>query len=821
MLRKDFGYAARTLRKSPVFAVTAIATIALGIGASTAIFSVTNAVLLRRLPYANPDRLVIAWGDLRRRNVTDWPFSNADFFDLRKAATMFEDLAGVNTGRGIAPAEDGTPEQIRTGAATTNFFRLLGAKVVLGRDFVEEDGRPQPTPAPGAAQGAQPPPRLPAVAILSYEYWQRRYGGNPSILGRTINGRVVVGVLEPGFELLFPPNANLERTPQIWTAMRLAYDEANRNNVGIRVIGRLKEGASLERAQAQADTIAQDMRRRSSIKETAGFYIRLEPMHKNLVAEVRPAILALMGAVIFLLLIACANVANLLLVRASLRERELAVRAALGGGRWRLVRQMLAESLVLALGGAVLGLGLARIGIQELIAIGPANLPRLGSIVIDPAVVAFAALTGLAAAAMFGVAPALRASRPDVMEVLRGSGRTAGLGAGGTLRNGVVIAEVALSFVLLIGSGLMFRSFLALQRIDPGFNASRILTFVLAGGRGPNPQQRAAFIHEMQGRLRGLAGVEGVTASTTLPLDGGANPIRWGTEQALTDPSKFQAANWQAVLPGYFETLGTPLVAGRTFTDADNAQERKVVIIDQQLAAKAFPNESPIGKRILIRVRSLEPEWVEVIGVAGHQRDSSLATEGREEVFFTDGFVGSGAVGRWAVRTSGDPAHFASAIRSEIARLDPHLGVFEMQPMQKFLEQSGAGTRFSLLLIGVFAAIAAVLAAVGLYGVLSTLVRQRTAEIGVRMAMGAAPARIFQLVVGHGLRLSAAGIVLGFIAALGLTRVMVSMLVGVRPTDPVTFAAVAALFFLIGAVACWLPARRAALLDPVSALREE
>src|SRR6266404_9344652 len=451
----------------------------------------------------------------------------------------------------------------------------------------------------------------------------------------------------------------------------------------------------------------------------------------------------------------------------------------------------------------------------------PANLPRVGSIAIDPKVLAFAALVGLIAAAIFGVAPALRASRPDVIDVLRSSGRTAGLSGGRMLRNAVVVVEVALSFVLLIGSGLMFRSFLALQRIDPGYDPNHLLTFVVAGGRGPTPEQRAAFMHGLQERLRAIPGVQAVSASTTLPLDGSANAIRWGTEQAKADPSKFQAADVEIVLPGYFETLRTPLIAGRTFTDADNAPDRKLVIIDEKLAAKAFPRESAIGKRLLIRLVTPEAEWVEVIGVVGHQRETTLASEGREEVFFADGFAGHGAAGRWAVRTAADPAQFTAAVREAIAGVNKQLGVFEVQPMQVFVEKSQAGTRFSLELIGVFAAIALLLAGVGLYGVLSTVVRQRTAEIGVRMAMGAGPARIFSLVVGQGLRLTATGIATGLIAAFVLTRGMTTMLVGVKPSDPATFAGMAALFFVIAAIAAWVPARRAAGLDPTAALREE
>ena len=579
---------------------------------------------------------------------------------------------------------------------------------------------------------------------------------------------------------------------------------------------------SLERAQSAADAAAAELRRNFTIERTAGFQVRLEPMQRHVVAEVRPALLALTGAVVFLLLIACANVANLLLVRASLRQRELAVRAALGGGRWRLVRQMLAEALVLATAGTVLGVVLAQSGIRELLAIAPGNLPRLDTVSINLAVLAFAAGAGLLAAALFGLAPAWRASRPDIMQVLRGSGRTAGLSGGGTLRNLVVVAEVALSFVLLVGSGLMVRSFIALQNIDPGYDSRGLLTFQLLGGRGgPTPDARAAFMREIRGRLAALPGAQSVTAASPFPLSGGFSPIRWGLEPALTDPTRFQAVDFQLVLPGYFDTMRTRLIAGRTFTDADNSPDRNLAVVDQMLAQKAFPGQSAVGKRILIRIRTPEPEWVEVIGVVAHQRDSSLAETGREQIYFTDGFLRHGVANRWAIRTAGNPAALAGAVRGAIGQLDPHLLIAELQPMDVLVGKAQAGTKFSLLLIGTFAMIAALLAAVGLYGVLATVVRQRTAEIGVRMALGAAPLRIFGLVVGGGMQLSGAGIIIGLLAALGLTRWMSSMLVGVKPADPLTFAAMTVVFLAIAAVASWLPARRAAALDPTAALRED
>lgn len=829
---RDLSLAFRTLRKSPVFAITAILTIALGVGASTAIFSVANAVLLRPLPYKDPQRLVIAMSDMRKRNVRDFPFSNEEFVDLRDGTkNVVDDMAGVFTTRFTQPTQDGSQEQIRVAVATTNFFQLVGAKIIAGRDFTDSDGTPPPQPpalAPGAAPDANapPPPQLPLMAIISYEYFQRRYGGNPSILGQlNTKGPVpvqIVGVLAPRFQLYFPAAADTDPLPQMWVANRLNYDVKNRTSVSIHAVGRLKDGVSLQQAQAAADGVAAEAQKNFVIERTAGYAIRLEPMSLHLVAAVRPAILALMGAVIFLLLIACANVANLLLVRASMRERELAVRTAIGASWWDIAQQMLAEAFVLAALGAIVGLGLAWLGIYELRAIAPETLPRLDSIRIDGWVLLFTALAGVFAAIVFGLASAWRASRPDVIGVLRGSSRNEGLAGGGLLRKLVVVAEVALSFVLLIGSGLMFRSFLELQRIDPGFDPHGLMTFQILGtGNQPKAEQRAAEIRQIQEKLRSIPGIQSVTASFPFPLAGGFSPIRWGLEDALSDPTKFQAVDFQIVLPGYFETMRTPLLAGRTFTDADNQPKQEVVVVDQVLADKAFPHQPAVGKRILVRLRKPEPEWAEIIGVVAHQRDESLAERGREQVYFTDAYSDSGAVQQWAIRSAGDPAKFSSDLRAAIKAVNPEFSLDEMRPMEALVMQAQASTRFSLLLIGVFAVVAGLLAGVGLYGVLSTVVRQRTAEIGVRMALGARSGTIFNLIVGQGLRLTAVGVAAGLVAALALTRAMTTMLVGVKPTDPITFVTMAVIFFVVAGIASWIPARRAAGVDPAIALRDE
>ncbi|HTS09954.1 MAG TPA: ABC transporter permease [Candidatus Eisenbacteria bacterium] len=826
MALQNWKVAIRVLWRSPLFTLTAIATIALGIGACTAIFSVTHAVLLQPLPYKDADRLVFAGMELRQRHVRDMPFSNADYIDMRDGTkNAFEDYAGVGTFRQVIVHDDGTPEEAKFATATTNFFRMLGGNIVVGRDFQEDDGSPQPAAAPGAPQPAQKP----FMAILSYEYFRRRFGANASILGHTIGttpggpSPIVVGVLAPNFRLYFPPEAEEEQAPDIWIANRLDYDAANRNQFGIRAIGKLKTETTLERARQAVEEVAAETRKSYLISGTAGYHIGLEPLQQHMVARVRPAILALMGAAVFLMLIACANVANLLLVRASLRERELAVRAALGGNRWRLLVPLLIEATLLAAVGAAAGLALAWMGIRVLQRLAPEDLPRLDTIQINLQVLGFTAFACLAAIGIFGMLPAWRASRPGVSNLLRGSGRNAGLMGGSALRNVVVMAEVALSFVLLVGSGLMFRSFFELQHIDPGFDPHGLLIFQIAGTprNADTPEKLAAFARTVQERLRSILGVESVTAANRFPFEPGFFPVRWGTEEAKADASKFQAMDNSFVLPGYFETMRIPLLEGRTFTDDDNLPKRDFVVVDDLLAKKAFHGQSAVGRQILIRVRTPEAEWVQIVGVVRHQRETSLAEVGREQVYFADAFVGSGATNFWMVRTRNDPANYPNTVSEAVRGVDSQVVVNEIQTGDALMAKAQSGTRFSLLLIGVFATVAGLLAGIGLYGVLATTVRHRTAEIGVRMALGAEPSKVFQLVVSQGFRLSLIGIGCGLVAAFGLTKLMKTMLVGVRASDPVTYVAMVLLFLLIAALSSWIPARRAAALDPVKALREE
>ena len=619
-----------------------------------------------------------------------------------------------------------------------------------------------------------------------------------------------------------PPTAALAEDPDLWLAARIDYENAPSNNVFLRPVGRLRDGATREQLQQQVDRISADLAANDQVKATAGYAARVESLHADLTAHVRPVLLALFGAVVFVLLIACANVSNLLLVRASGRDRELAVRAAMGGSRGRLIRQMLIESGLLAFAGAVVGVALASGGIGLLLSLQPDDLPRIEHVGVDGAALLFTLLAAGAAAIVFGTLPALQGSRVDLADALKERGSAGANAARRLVRNGIVIGEVALSLVLLIGAGLMVRSFVELMNVSPGFEAEGVITFsaALPFGAYPQPVDRANFSAELARRIEALPGVERASLAFPLPLTGNLANGRYGTEEALTDPESFRQAAYRSVRPGYFEAMGTRLLAGRTFSEADQADSTLVVVIDDKLAGILWPGESAVGRRFLIRAVTPEPEWVEVIGVVEHQRAETLAADGPETVYFTDRYMGSFG-GTWVVKAGVDPAGLVSAIRQEVAALDPRIPVADVEPMTSYVEQARGPTRFALTLIGVFGLVALVLASIGLYGVLSYVVRQRTAEIGVRMAFGAEAGSILRLVVGQGLVLAAGGVALGLVAAVPMTGFMESMLVGVTPTDPLTFAAIASVFLGVAALACWIPARRAAHVDPVRALRDE
>jgi predicted permease len=818
MLR-DVLYALRRVRTRPVLFTAAVLTIALGIAATTTVFSLLQTYLLRPLPYADPDRLVYVSDDRTARDIRDLPLSSPNFFDLRTgASSVFEELAALQTVDGVLPTADNGREPVHIAIVTPGILRVLGIGVQAGREFREQDA--QVMPAEPAAGAAAPPQPL-GVVVLSYEYWQRRYGGRLDVLERPVfpGGPQIVGILQPGVELLFPASFGVARTPELYLAGRLTYDAARRDVPRLRVIGRMRPGVTPVQAQAETDRVAMRLRHDFTNLNASGFQLRLLPMHAQLVASARPALLAMIGAAVFLLLIACINVANLLLVEASLRQRELAVRAALGARGRDLARLLMIEGALLALAGTLLGCGLTLAALDTVRALTPEKWPRLGAMRLDATLLIAMAATGFVSMLLLTGLLGWHASDLDAHEGLQARSATAGLGRGRRLRDLLVIGQVMLSFILLTGLGLMLRSFNALHAVQPGYDAAGVLTFQTIAQPPATPQEREAFMREIRDQLARIPGVTQVTASSALPLADVPAATRWGGEDALANPGAFRAADVQMVLPGYFEALRTPLRAGRTFSDDDNAPGRSIAIVDEWLAARAFGREPAVGRRVLVQLRG-KPEWVEIVGVAAHQRTTSLMETGREQIYVTDGFVGHARASRWALRVSGDPANYAAPVRAALARMPRLTVVTEMTPMARLLERTQADQRFTLAALAAFAVVASLLAAVGLYGATATIVRQRAGEIGVRVALGASPAQIRQRFVRYGLRLGLIGLAGGVGAAALLTPLIGSLFFGVTPTDPVTFVAMALLCGLIVTAAAWLPARRAARLEPTMALRE-
>jgi len=819
---QDLRYALRTLGKARAFSVVAVLTLGLGIGANTAIFSVVNAVLLRPLPFDQADQLVFVRGELRARDVFNWPISPRILLDMRERATLIDSFAGIATASGTMVAGEGEPVQLQQGLVTPNLFGVLHVAPVRGRDFTDDDAAPIP-------DGTDPTNVPPSAAILSHRLWQTRFSGDPAIVGRTIefngNDVEVIGIMPAGFKLLLAPDAYASADVDVWLAPRLDLVNFDRRQAMFDVVGRLADGVTVAQAQSEMDALAEWEREINEASAGAGYGLRVVPMQREITANVQPVVLALLGAVGFVLLIACANVSNLLLVRASARDGEIAVRAALGGSRARLMRQFLTESVVLAALGAVVGLVVARLGINGLLALGPQDFPRLEGVGIDGVVLAVTATVSLAAALVFGSVPALQASRVHISDVLKDRGRSATLSGKSLFRNGIVVVEVAMSVVLLIGAGLMLRSFVALQRAEPGFVAQGALTFELQlVGAEYGRERRVAFVQELRQRLGGLPGVEVVSAGLRLPLQGAGQRGRYGTEAALEDDALYGQADYRIVQLDYFRAMGTRLLAGRAFEPEDFAGDgAKVVVVDELVAARLWPGESAVGKTLIIR-RGPDPEPMRIIGVVEHERSESLSVDSKETVYFGARDYGDPRTMQWVVRTRGGDdasAALAEPVRAEIAAMDASLPVTGLRTMTDVADQAMAPTRFAMLLIGVFAGFALLLATVGLYSVLAHVVRQRTGEIGLRMALGARPGSILGLVVRQGLGPSLTGIGVGVLAALWLTRFMSRLLVDVAPTDAATFAGTAVLFLAIAVLASLLPAWRATRVDPVQALSSE
>lgn len=828
-LPADVKYAIRSFAKRPVFTAVILLTLALGIGSNVAIFSVANAILFRPLPYEDPDQLALVWTRLPATDVERNLVSAPDFGDYQAETTLFSDLAGAMAVPATLTGE-GPAERVMAGFTTWNFFDLLGVVPILGRDFEQDDAYP----IDPSTFGAPNPDLPPGTLLLSHGLWQRRFGGDPGIVGRTIEleglGSVVAGILPPDFRIYMPPDSPIPTGIDVWMVMPSNLTDFAREAPILAVVGRLREGVSAAQAQAEMDAVAARLRETHQFHATQNTQILVADMHGDVVNHTRPTLLALLGSVGFVLLIACANVANLLLVRATGRGREIAVRSALGSGRGRIVRQMLTESALLAVVGGTLGVLLAWLGVQVIASLSPGNLPRIDEVTMDGSVLAFTAGATALAALLFGLAPALRAVGGNLADSLKDRGADSGGARGNRLRSVLVVTEIALSIVLLIGAGLMVRSFAELRSVDPGFDPDNVVTFTapVPMMRYPTSELRATFMNDLWTRLGTIGGVASVGGAAPLPLTG--NEIyyqgSYGRVGIADDAYRANRADYKTVVPGYFETLNIELVAGRTFTLPDAESDAlPVAVIDEKLARRAFGDSDPIGQELVLdrfneQTFDVERANVRVVGVVAPVRSTSLAAESRETVYVPY-FFAAFFPPTFVVRTNADPADLVPLIRSEIDELDPNVPISDLAMFESYVTDSMAETRFMLALIGSFAVLALVLASLGLYGVISYSARQRTREIGVRVAFGAGGRDVVALVLRQGMAVACSGIAIGLIASYGLTGVVESFLVGVSTTDPITFVAIPALLLAVALIAAYVPARRAAAVDPVVALRDE
>ena len=803
-LLQDLRYAMRRIASAPGFAAVVLLTLALGIGANTAIFSAVNGILLRPLPYADPDRLVGVWQDHRAigREEPEW-FSPPDFLDWKAQNRTFETMAAIR-GWGGALTGSGEPTLVRGLAVSHDMFEMLGVVPALGREFAAEEDVPNG----------------PRVVVLSHGFWQQQFGGDPGIVGRTIQLSdqpwEVVGVLPADFR--FP-----EGSPQLFRPIQIDPSSGcGRGCWSIRVLGRLEPGVTLEQAHADVSAIARRIAEeypQTNAKTDAW----LRPLREQLVGDVRPALYALLGAVGFVLLIACVNIANLLLARGAAREREVAVRTALGAGRARLVRQLLTESVVLALVGGLLGLLLAVWGVDALRAAVPEGLRARYTIEIDARVIGFTIALTVLASLVFGLGPAIQASRADLASTMKESGRGASGGvASRHVRSALVVAEMALALMLLAGAGLLVRSFLELQRVDPGFEPRRLLlAYVnLPRSRYQNAEATTTFFADLEERVRRHPAVRGAALSTEVPLQGGDGDIGpWPADRPDPGPNQIPSLWIRRVSPAYLPTMGIRLVQGRGFTAEDRQGGARVVILNTVAAERYWPGENAVGRQLRLNGAS-DTTVATVVGVVEGVRFDGLEAPLKMEGYFPFAqFPGPGAT--LVVRTAGDPAAATPALRAEVAQIDPLLPLGTIETMEDRMRDSLMLPTLYMRLFAIFAAAALLLAAIGTYGVIAFAVVQRTREIGIRVALGASRAEVLRMVVGYGGRLAAIGIAIGVVAALAMSRVLRSLLFGVSATDPATFAGVAALLALVAVLASWLPARRAARIDPTVAMRAE
>ena len=797
-LFQDVRYGIRMLLQNPGFTFVAVIALALGIGANAAIFSVVNAVLLRPLPYDDPSRLMV----LKENKLPQFPefsVSPGNFLDWQKQNTTFEQIAAVN-GSAYNLLTESEPERLIGARVTAGLFEVLGARPAQGRSFLDEEDQP----------GHE------NVAILSDGLWRRRFGADPDIIGRslTLNATsfTVIGIMPPTFQ--FP-----DRETALWTPIAFNANQAQQHGSHyLAVIGRLKTGTTPEQANTEINSIAAQLAEQFPNSNT-GWRANVFPMQEYDVRDIKPALLVLLYAVVLVLLIACANVANLLLARSTARQKEMGIRTALGASRWRIARQLLTESVLLSLVGGGAGLVLARWGLASMVALAPQDLSSIRNITLDSRVLGFTLIVSLLTGLIFGLAPALQASSTNLNERLKEGGRGT-TGSHHRVRGALVVTEVAIALLVLVTAGLLIRSFNRLQQVDPGFNPRNALAVgvSLPGKKYPQSDQQSAFFTRLIERVSTLPGVTAVGASQSLPIQGdyvlGFNIQGRPPEP----PGEGLSTNYYAVTPDYFKAMGIRLLRGRTFTEHDNKDAARVAVINEEMARRSFPDEDPIGKGI--NVTNGPETFRQIVGIVADVKQYGLAqptTMQTYEPYLQNPFSGMTLV----VRTDGDLGTLSGAIRGEVLAIDREQPLSRVRPLVQVVSESMARERFLMLLLGIFAAVALTLAAVGLYGVISYSVTQRTHEIGIRAALGAQRKDVLKLIVGHGMMLALTGVGIGLVVAFAATRLMATLLFGITATDAFTFVAIPAILTGVALVSCLVPARRATKVDPMIALRYE
>jgi len=801
-LLQDIRYGLRLLRRSPLFALAAILTLAIGIGANTAIFTVVHAVLLRGLPYPDANRLAIIWTGLGDEHRA--PASEYELAQLRERSSLFDQIGGIWVRNSVVPGE-GRPEQVKLGRVTQNFLPLLCSRPAQGRWFTLED-----------VQADEP-----ATMIISYGLWQRRFGGDPGIIGRALrveDGSVtIVGVLPQDFRLIFPDDSSVP--PNVDLFVPLGFNSAQPDGPNyLRTIGRLRPGANFVQAQSEFDGIAAQLRRTAPIFDDEKLSLYVAPLQDDDTRNVRRTLLLLFAGVALVLLIACANVANLLLARSSYRMRETTIRAAIGAARSRILRQLLTESIVLGICGGIAAIAVGWLALKGLLVLRPESLLRLGSIQLNPTVFAYTLAISILTGIVFGFAPAFTASRVDLLDGLKNSARIAG--AGSKLPRRVLIAaEVALSFVLLAGTGLLVRTFLALLDVNPGFRAENVLTFTTFPGD-------YNFVHQLQQKLLTIPGVQSASLVSHLPLDD-SYPNWYDTyypEGAAPSEQSTALADDRSILPGYFRTVGATLISGRDFTEADDAAHQHVAIIDDALAKQTWPGQDPLGRKVNISDSpkgpyQFERDWVVVVGVVKHVQYHSLTTIVRPQIYVP--FQLAPRPVSFVVRASAPPADLEAPIREQVAKVDKNAPVARLIALDELVNQARAQNRFVAFLAAALAGTALLLACIGMAGVTAFSIAQRTHEIGIRMALGAGPGKILRMILGQSLGPVIAGLLVGLASSFALMPLLQSLLFGVQPGDPLTFGAISAFLLVVGTLACYLPSLRATRIEPSTALRYE